>query len=100
MNNHKFFYRAALVFGLAASGATYAQQTPPMTAQERDAYRTQRQTEMRDLTPEQRSEMQASRNQNSGAQGMGQGTMARDGSGAGGRYGSGGGQGGGRGRGR
>lgn len=100
MNSKKFFCNAALVFGISATGAVYAQQTAPMTAQERDAYRTQRQTEMRDMTPEQRSEIQASRGQNGGAQGMGQGTMARDGSGSGGRYGSGGGQGGGRGRGR
>lgn len=98
MNSKKFFYNAALVFGLAASGAAYAQQTPQMTPEQRDAYRTQRQTEMRDMTPQQRGEMQASRSQGGGAQGQGQGAMARDGSGAGGQYG--GGQGGGRGRGR
>lgn len=95
MNSKKFFYNAALAFGLAAAGTSYAQQTAPMTPQDRDAYRAQRQAEMNSMTPEQRSEMQASRNQN-GAQGQGQGAMARDGSGSGGRHGGGGGQGRGR----
>lgn len=95
MNSKKFFHNAALVFGLAAAGAAYAQQTPQMTPEQRDAYRAQRQAEMNDMTPQQRSEMQASRSQG-GAQGQRQGTMARDGSGAGGRQGGGGGQGRGR----
>ncbi len=99
MNSKKILIDAMLALGLAAAGTAYAQQTPQMTPQERDAYRTQRQAEMGGMTPEQRSEMQASRGQG-GAQGQGQGTMARDGSGSGGRYGNGGGQGGGRGRGR
>ncbi len=99
MNSKKFFYNAALVFGLAASATAYAQQTTPMTPEQRDAYRAQRQAEMGSMTPEQRSEMQASRGQSGGTQGQGQGTMARDGSGSGGMHGNSG-QGGGRGRGR
>lgn len=97
MNSRNFFYNAALVFGLAASGVSFADEAVTvdpsrMTQQEREAYRTERQANM---TPEQRAEMQASHSQGGSAQG--QGTMARDGSGSGGQYGKGGGQGGGQG---
>lgn len=103
MNSRHLFSNAALVFGLAASGVSFADETVTvdpsrMTQQEREAYRTEKQASM---TPEQRAEKQASRSQSGSAQG--QGTMARDGSGSGGQYGSGGqggGQGGGMGGGR
>lgn len=95
MNSRNFFYNAALVFGLAVSGVSFADETVTvdpsrMTQQEREAYRTERQAGM---TPEQRAEMQASQ----GGSAQGQGTMARDGSGSGGQYGRSGGQGGGQG---
>ncbi|MBZ0105320.1 MAG: hypothetical protein K8H84_06780 [Sulfuricella denitrificans] len=101
MNNRNFFYNAALVFGLATTGVSFADDVAPldpsrMTQQEREAYRTERQSGM---TPEQRAEMQATHRQSGSAQG--QGAMARDGSGSGGQYGrggQGGGMGGGRGR--
>lgn len=101
MNQRRFLYHAALAFGLVAAVPVFAEDAPAvdpsrMTQQEREAYRTERQSGM---TAEQRVEAQASHRQGSGAQG--QGTMARDGSGSGGQYGGmGGGQGGGRGRGR
>lgn len=115
MNSRNFFYNAALVFGLAASGASFADETVTvdpsrMTQQEREAYRTERQSSMTQqereayrterqasMTPEQRAEMQASHSQGGSAQG--QGAMARDGSGSGGQYGKGGGMGGGQGKG-
>ncbi|MDP2828405.1 MAG: hypothetical protein Q8O37_07345 [Sulfuricellaceae bacterium] len=95
--NKNFFYNAALVFGIAASGTSLAADPSQMTQQERDAYRTQKQSEMAGMSQEQRTEMRASQGQSSG---QGQGTMVRDGSGSGGQYGQGGGQGGGRGRSR
>lgn len=100
MNNRNFFYNAALVFGLATSGISYADETVTadparMTQQEREAYRTEKQSKM---TPEQRAEMQASHSQGGSAQG--QGAMARDGSGSGGQYGRSGGQGSGMGSGQ
>ncbi len=100
MNSRNFLYNAALVFGLAASGTTFADDPMQMTQQEREAYRTQRQAEMAGMTPEQRAQAQGSYSQAGSAQR--QGEMARDGSGSGGMHGGGqgGGQGGGRGRGR
>lgn len=100
MKYGKFFYNAALVFGLAAAVPVFADDLPAvdpsrMTQQEREAYRSERQASM---TPEQRAEMQATHRQGGSAQG--QGAMARDGSGTGGQYGRGGGMGGGQGRGR
>ena len=102
MNTRNFLYNAALAFGLMASATSFADDAATfdpsrMSQQEREAYRSQRQSEMSSMSPEQRAEMQAS---HGGGQGQGQGTMARDGSGSGGQYGRGGGQGGGRGRGR
>ena len=102
MNTRNFLYNAALIFGIAVAGPSFADDATAvdpstMTQQEREAYRAERQAGM---TPEQRAEKQASRSQGGSAQG--QGTMARDGSGSGGQYGrSGGGgrQGGGYGRG-
>ncbi|MDO9010641.1 MAG: hypothetical protein Q7U78_02370 [Gallionella sp.] len=100
MNTRNFFYNAALVFGLAVTGPSFADEPvnadpSRMTQQEREAYRAEKQASM---TPEQRAEKQASRSQGSG--GQGQGTMSRDGSGSGGQYGrNGGGGGGGHGRG-
>lgn len=101
MNTRNFLYNAALIFGVAAAGPSFADEPAGadpsrMTQQEREAYRTQRQAEMSNMTAEQRAEMQASHSQGGSAQG--QGTMARDGSGSGGQYGRSGG-GGGRGRG-
>lgn len=108
MKNVKFLYNAALVFGLTAAAPVFADNAATvnpstmtqqereayrsqrqtemsgMTQQEREAYRTQRQSEMSGMTPEQRSEAQAS---NRSGGGQGQGTMARDGSGTGGQYG-------------
>jgi hypothetical protein len=107
MKQGKFFYHAALVFGLVAAAPVFAEDVAAvgpsgMTQQEREAYRTQRQSDMSSMTAEQRAEMQASHGQGGSAQG--QGIMARDGSASGGQYGRsggmGGGQGGGRGRGR
>ena len=105
MNTKTFLSSAALIFGLAATGATFAQVTPnvdpsQMTAEQRDAFRAQRQSEMAAMTPDQRAGLQASRGQAGSAQGQGKGTMARDGSGTGGQHGKAGGQGGGRGKGR
>lgn len=101
MNTRNFLYNAALIFGIAVAGPSFADEPASvdpsrMTQQEREAYRAEKQASM---TPEQRAEMQKSRSQDGGAQG--QGTMARDGSGSGGQYGrsGGGGQGGGRGKG-
>lgn len=99
MNSRNFFYNAALIFGLTATGISFADEVTTvdpssMTQQEREAYRTERQASM---TPEQRAERQASHNQGSSAQG--QGAMARDGSGSGGQYGRSGGMGGGQGKG-
>lgn len=100
MNTRNFLYNAALIFGVAVAGPSFADEPASadpstMTQQEREAYRAERQAGM---TPEQRAEKQASRSQGGGSQG--QGTMARDGSGSGGQYGrSGGRQGGGYGRG-
>ena len=100
MNTRNFLYNAALIFGIAVAGPSFADEPTSvdpstMTQQEREAYRAERQAGM---TPEQRAEKQASRSQGGSAQG--QGTMARDGSGSGGQYGrSGGRQGGGYGRG-
>lgn len=91
--NKQFFYHAALVFGLSASGASLAADPSQMTQQERDVYRTQKQSEMAGMSQEQRAQMRTS-------QGQGQGTMARDGSGSGGMVGQGGGQGAGKGRSR
>lgn len=92
MNTRNFLYNAALVFGLAVAGPSFADEPANvdpsiMTQQEREAYRTERQSGM---TPEQRAEKQASRSQNGG----GQGSMSRDGSGSGGQYGRNGGGGG------
>jgi len=101
MSTRNFVHGAALAFGLALAGSSLAQVAPPadpsgMTAEEREAYRTQRQAEMAAMTPEQRAEAQAGRGQGGRrGQQQGQGTMARDGSGSGGQYGKGGGQGGG-----
>lgn len=97
MQNSKFFYNAALVFGLVAASPAFADEVATvnpatMTQQEREAYRAS-------MTDQQRAEMQASHRQNGSALGQGQGTMARDGSGMGGQYGRSGGMGGGRGRG-
>jgi len=103
MKNGKFLYNAALAFGLVVASPAFADVTgtvdpSTMTLEERQAYRTQRQSEMSGMTPEQRGEIQS--------RGQGQGTMARDGSGSGGQYGrsgggkQGGGMGGGYGRGR
>ena len=103
MNTRNFLYNAALIFGIAVGGPSFADEPANvdpsrMTQQEREAYRAERQASM---TPEQRAEKQASRSQGGSAQG--QGTMARDGSGSGGQYGrsgvGGGRQGGGYGRG-
>ena len=105
MNSRNFFYNAALIFGLTATGISLADEVTTadpssMNQQEREAYRAERQASM---TPEQRAERQASHSQ--GGSSQGQGTMARDGSGSGGQYGRSGGQhngngmGGGRGRG-
>lgn len=99
MNSRNFFYNAALIFGLTATGISFADEVTTvdpssMTQQEREAYRAERQASM---TPEQRAERQASHSQGGSAQG--QGTMARDGSGAGGQYGRSGGMGGGQGKG-
>lgn len=88
--NKQFFYHAALVFGLAASGASLAADPSQMTQQERDAYRAQKQSEMAGMSQEQRSQMRASQGQGSG---QGQGAMVRDGSGSGGIYGQSGGRG-------
>jgi hypothetical protein len=93
MMNKNFFYNAALVFGLAASGVSLAADPSQMTQQERETYRAQKQSEMAGMSQEQRTQMRASQGQGSG---QGQGTMARDGSGSGGMYGQGGGQGRGR----
>ncbi|MDP1577518.1 MAG: hypothetical protein Q8L76_12265 [Cypionkella sp.] len=96
MNTRNFLYNAALVFGLAATNPSFADEPvnadpSRMTQQEREAYRAEKQAGM---TPEQRAEKQESRSQ-------GQGSMARDGSGSGGQYGrNGGGGGGGGGHGR
>ncbi len=73
MNNRNFLYNAALIFGLAVTGTSFADDVTTvdpsrMTQQEREAYRTERQSSM---TPEQRAEMQASRNQGGSAQGQG-----------------------------
>lgn len=104
MNTRTFLNGAALIVGLAGTGASFAQVAPnidpaQMTQQEREAYRTQRQSDMAAMTAEQRAEAKASRSQTETAQGQGQGqgkgTMARDGSGTGGQYGKAGGQGGG-----
>jgi len=94
MNTRNFLYNAALIFGLAVAGPSFADEpvnADPtiMTQQERETYRTERQSSM---TPEQRAEKQASRSQNGG--GQGQGSMSRDGSGSGGQYGRNGGGGG------
>lgn len=83
MNSKNFFYNAALIFGLTATGISLADEVTTadpssMTQQEREAYRAERQD---------------SHSQRGGAQG--QGTMARDDSGAGGQYGRSGGMGGG-----
>lgn len=99
MNTRNFLYNAALIFGIAVAGPSFADEPANvdpsrMTQQEREAYRAERQAGM---TPEQRAEKQASRSQGGSAQG--QGTMARDGSGSGGQYGGRGRQGGGYGRG-
>jgi len=100
MNTRNFLYNAALIFGIAAAGPSFADEPANMdpsrmTQQEREAYRAERRSSM---TPEQRAEMQKSRSQGDG--GQGQGNMARDGSGSGGQYGrSGGRQGSGYGRG-
>lgn len=98
MKTTNFLNVAALIVGLAGAGASLAQVTPnvdpaQMTQQEREAYRTQRQSEMAAMTAEQRAEMKASRSQTGSAQGQGKGTMARDGSGTGGQYGKAGGRG-------
>lgn len=104
MNQRKFLYHAALAFGLVAAVPVFAEEAPAadpsrMTQQEREVYRTERQSGM---TAEQRAKVQASYSQGGSAQG--QGTVARDGSASGGQYGRSGGmgsgQGGGRGRGR
>lgn len=92
MNTRNFLYNAALIFGLAVAGPSFADEpvnADPtiMTQQERETYRTERQSSM---TPEQRAEKQASRSQSGG----GQGRMSRDGSGSGGQYGRNGGGGG------
>lgn len=94
MNTRNFLYNAALIFGIAVAGPSFADDATAvdpstMTQQEREAYRAERQASM---TPEQRAEKQASRSQGGSAQG--QGTMARDGSGSGGQYGRSGGGGG------
>lgn len=95
MNTRNFLYNAALIFGLAVTAPSFADEPvnagpSSMTQQEREAYRTERQSSM---TPEQRAEKQASRSQSGG--GQGQGSMSRDGSGSGGQYGRNGGGGGG-----
>ena len=74
MNNPKFFRNAALVFGLLATGSSFAEvevtSTPPgpgssyateirskmanMTPAERDAYRKQMEAKMEGMTPEER----------------------------------------------
>ena len=123
MNNAKFLYNAALVLGLVATAPVFADDAATvdpstmtreereayrsqrqsemsgMTQQEREAYRAQRQSEMSGMSPEQRGEAQEHKRN---GQGQGQGTMARDGSGTGGQYGrgNGGGRQGGHGKGR
>ncbi len=106
MNTRTFLSGAAMIVGLAATGASFAQVAPnvdpsQMTQEQREAYRVQRQSDMAAMTAEQRAEVKASRGQSGSAQQQGKGTMARDGSGTGGQYGKVGGQGGGgRGKGR
>lgn len=100
MKNVKFLYNAALVFGLMAAAPVFADDAATvnpstMTQQEREAYRSQRQTEMSGMTQQEReayrtqrqSEMSGMTPEQRGEGGQGQGTMARDGSGTGGQYG-------------
>jgi hypothetical protein len=74
MSNYKFFRNAALVFGLLAAGASYADEatttTPPgpgssyateirskmanMTPEQREAYRKEMEAKMSSMTPEER----------------------------------------------
>ena len=97
MKTRTLLLQAALACGRAVAGASLAQVQPPvrpsgMTAEQREAWRAQRQAEMAAMTPEQRAAAQAGREAGArGAGGQGQGTMARDGSGAGGQHGKGGG---------
>lgn len=87
MNTRNFLYNTALIFGLAVTAPSFADEpvnvdSSNMTQQEREAYRTEKQSGM---TPEQRAERQESRSHSGGEQG--QGSMSRDGSGSGGQYG-------------